>query len=237
MKHQRESDAIQPWRYLRAIFTLMVVILGASAWAEDMTREELLKKIRGTEALKMLLACRQSEMMALYAQLASGSIKVQGPDGAIEKDEAPDLLAHHQQINEVCEQVLSERGVQSISGPYDLEVEGRCPKSWDWSFAKIGEECEGHEIQQNVASIKIIHTCAEDNQTFELEYTGKTMEDAILMEDFMNSDILYPGRIGNGIIRFLIAANPAKTKWPPFDKPLSSKAKKKCWVTMSLVEE
>lgn len=189
------------------------------AAAKEPDRDELLAKARRANALDVLVSYEQSKTMLMYTELAQSGINIETPNGRISKRKAKKLAKEHAARIEALEQVMSERGVRELAGKYDWAIEGECETAKAW-WPAVGQNgmCGHPSMTQEGMDIKIIHTCSHEGQEYELTQEGRTLDDAMIIVEELNSDFVYLGQIMDGSIHFRVNADSALANWPSFEK-------------------
>jgi hypothetical protein len=132
------------------------------------------------------------------------------------------------------EQVMQERGYRNLEGDYRFEVKGDCEgaKAW-WAALGGSEQCQDPVIHQDKMEVTVIHSCSHEGRTVELEQVGKTLGDAVVFVEELNSDLHYLGNISDGVITLHVDAERVLASWPSFEKAPTRKALKSCAIVMT----
>ena len=220
----------------RFLFLTMLVVL---AWqppvsAKTPDREKTLSEMRGLSSLELLVSYQDSQMMLQYAELAAYGVKIQTPQGTISKRKAKKISREFEQLVELSKQVMEERGFSNLEGEYTFLVKGDCEGAHAWWAAVGGNNryCGDLQIRQEGMNISVVQSCERQSDQFDLENSGFTVDDAVLIVEEINADYLYAGTIHDGVISLRVDADRALAAWPDFQKPPSKNAMESCEITL-----
>ena len=222
---------------IKKSLVLACLILGIVAYlataniavAAKSQPEDFLETTRASSALEILAHYEHSQMMLMYVELAQRGVTIETPEGRLSKRKANKLAKQHTARYQALDQVMRERGVRELAGKYDWAIEGECESAKAW-WPAMGQNgmCGHPSITQGGMDLKIIHTCSHEGQEHELTQEGRTLDDAVIVVEELNSDFVYLGQIMDGSIHFRVNAERALANWPSFEKAPSREALSGC---------
>jgi hypothetical protein len=214
--------------------TLLILACQSPVSAREANREEVLREIQGLSSPELLVFYQESQMMLQYAELAEHGIKIQTPHGTLSKKKAKKISREFQQRIELSEQVMEQRGFANLEGEYKFLANGDCEGAKAWWAALGGDNrtCGDLKIRQEGMNISVVQSCELENRKIDLENSGITVDNAVLIVEEINSDYQYVGTIADGVISMRVDADRALGSWPSFEKPPSKGAMESCKITL-----
>jgi len=225
------SDRSKPLLFL---VTLLILAWQSPVNARKSSREDVLSEIQNLSSLELLVSYQDSQMMLQYAELAEHGIKIQTPQGTLSKRKAGKIRSELGERIELSEQVMGERGYLNLEGEYKFLTKGDCEGARAW-WAAIGGDnrvCGDLKIRQEGMNITVVQACELESRKIDLENSGITVDNAILIVEEVNSDYHYAGSIFDGVISLRIDADKALASWPSFEKPPTRNAMESCQITL-----
>jgi hypothetical protein len=225
---------VRPFQRLLFLMTFLILAWQPPVSAKEPNREEVLSEIQGLSSLELIVSYQESQMMLQFAELAEHGIKIETAEGTISKRKAKKISREFQQRIELSEQVMDDRGISNLEGEYKFLVNGDCERAHAWWAAMGGNDryCGDLRIRQEGMNINVVQPCEHESDKFDLENSGITVDDAVLIVEEVNSDYRYVGTIHDGVISLRVDADRVLASWPDFQKPPSKKAIESCLITL-----
>ncbi len=221
--------------FARTVLTATALLLIVEfAFAAKPQADEYLIEARAASALELLESYEYSEMMLMYTELAQKGIRIETPEGSLSKRKAKKLAKEHSARVEAIELAMSERAVRDLSGDFNWEIAGDCEaaKAWWPAMGQLGW-CGNPTITQDGMDLKIVHHCAHEGEELDMTQVGRTLDDAVIVVEELNSDFVYLGQIDENSISFRVNVENVLARWPSFEVAPTREALNGCTFVLS----
>lgn len=164
--------------------------------------------------------------------LAEAGVTLQLPDGEVNKANADAVRVEFEQRMVIYEQAIEQRGVAGLQGKYTATAAGCGESGSAWAMS-ITEGYDWIHVEQNGSGVEFAASKKKRRSSRDIVATGICVEDAIALNDPMNSDYVLVGESQEGKITIRPDVESVLNAWPDFIQPPSRSSLSSCVVTLT----